>query len=42
MCGFDGGRRGNYFRRESANKTKVKPRVKKLKNGEIADKDEVT
>ena len=33
MCGFDGIRRGNYFRREPIGRTEVEVRVSKLKNG---------
>ena len=42
MCCFDGVRRGNYFGGEPIRKTEVEERVKQLKNGKAADKDEVT
>ena len=42
MCGFDGVRRGNYFGGEPIIKAEVEKRVKKLKNGKAAAKDEVT
>ena len=42
MCGCDGARRGNYFGGEPIRKIKVEERVKKLKNGKDAGKDEVT
>ena len=37
-----GFRRGNYFRGEPIIKTEVEERVKKLRNGKAAGKDEVT
>ena len=42
MCGYDGVRRGNYFGGEPIRKIEVEERVKKLKNGKAAGKDEVT
>ena len=42
MCGFDRVRRGNYFGRESIRRTEVDVRVRKLKNGKAAGKNEVT
>ena len=41
-CGCDGVRRGKYFRGEPIRKIEVEERVKKLKNGKAAGKDEVT
>ena len=41
MCGFHGVRRGNYFGVESIRKTEAEQRVKKLKNGKGAGKNEV-
>ena len=37
LAGFDGARRGNYFRGEPIRRTEVEVRVGKLKNGEAAD-----
>ena len=42
MCGYDGIRRGNYFGGEPIRKIEVEEKVKKLKNGKAAGKDEVT
>ena len=42
MCGYDGVRRGNYFGGDPIRKIEIEERVKKLKNGEAAGKDEVT
>ena len=42
MCGFDGILRGNYFGRYIIRRTKVQVRVRKLKNGKAAGKDEFT
>ena len=42
MCGFDGVRRGNYFRREPIRRTEIEVRVGKIKNEKAACKDEVT
>ena len=42
MCDYDGARRGNYFGGEPIRKIEVEKRVKKLKNGKAAGKDEVT
>ena len=42
MCGYDGFRRGNCFGGEPIRKIGVEERVKKLKNGKAAGKDEVT
>ena len=42
MCGYDGVRRGNYFGGEPIRKIEVEEKVKKLKNGKAAGKDEVT
>ena len=42
MCGYDGDRRGNCFGGEPIKKIEVEERVKKLKNGKAAGKDEVT
>ena len=41
MCGFNGIRRGNYFRGEPIGRAEVEVRVGKLKNGKAAGKDEV-
>ena len=41
MCGFDGVRRGNYLGGEPIRRIKVEVKVGKLKNGEVAGKDEV-
>ena len=41
MCGYDGVRRGNYFGGEPIRKIEVEEKVKKLKNGKAAGKDEV-
>ena len=42
LCGFDGVRRGNYFGGQPIKRMKVEVRVRKLKNGTAAGKDEVT
>ena len=42
MCGFDGVRRGNYFRGELIRRMEVEVRVGKLKSGKDAGKEEVT
>ena len=42
MCGYDWIRRGNYFGGELIKKIEVEEKVKKLKNGKAAGKDEVT
>ena len=42
VCNFDGVRRGNYFGLDPFRKTEVEVKVGKLKNGNAADKDEVT
>ena len=42
MNGFDGIRRGNYFRREPTGRAEVEVRVGKLKNGKAVGKDEIT
>ena len=42
MCGYDGVRRGNYFGGKPIRKIEVEEKVKKLKNGKTAGKDEVT
>ena len=42
MCGYDGIRRGNYFKREPVRKIEVEEKVKKPKNGKAGGKDEVT
>ena len=43
MCGFDGIRRGNYFRGKPTGRAEVEVRVGKLKkNGKAAIKDETT
>ena len=42
MCGYDGVRRGNYSGGEPITEIEVEERIKKLKNGKIAGKDEVT
>ena len=42
MCGFDGIRRGNYFRGEPTGITEVEVRMSKLKNGKGAGGDEIT
>ena len=42
MCGFDGILRGNYFGGEPIGRAEVEVRVRKLKNGKVAGKDEVT
>ena len=42
MCGFDGTRRENYFRGEPNGRVEVKVRMRKLKNGKAAGKDENT
>ena len=38
-CGFDGIRRGNYFRGEPIERVEVNVRVAKLKNGKAVGKD---
>ena len=40
MCGFNGIWRGNYFRGKPIESAEVK--MKKLKNGKTAGKDEIT
>ena len=42
MCSFDGVRRGNYFGEEPIRRTEVESRIRKLKKGKAAGKDEVT
>ena len=42
MCGFDRIWRGNYFGGEPIGRAKVEVRVRKLKNGKAAGKDEIT
>ena len=42
MCDFDGVQRGNYFEEEVIIKTEREAKVRKLKNGMAAGKDEVT
>ena len=42
MCGFDGIRRGNYFRREPIGRVEVEVRVGKPKNGKAVGEDEIT
>ena len=42
ICGFEGIQRGNYFGGEQIRRTEVKIRLRKLKNGKVAGKDEVT
>ena len=42
MCSYDRVRRGNYFGGEPIRIIDVEERVKKLKNGKVAGKDEVT
>ena len=42
MCGFDGIRRGNYFRGAPIGRAEVEVRVGKLKNGKVAGGDEIT
>ena len=42
MCGYDGVRSENYFEGEPIRKIEVKERVKELKNGKSAGKDEIT
>ena len=42
MFGFDGAQRGNYFRGEQIKRLEVGVRMRKLKNGNTAGKDEVT
>ena len=42
MCGFDGIRRGNYFRGEPIGRAKVEVKVNQLKNGKATGKDEIT
>ena len=42
MCGFDGIRRGNYFRGELIERAMAEVRMGKLKNGKAADKGEIT
>ena len=42
MCGFDGIRRGNYFRGEPNGRAEVEVRVGRFKNGKAAGKDEIT
>ena len=37
MCGFDGIRKGNYFRGEPIERAEVEVRMGKLKNGKAAD-----
>ena len=41
MCGFDGIQRGNYFGREVI-RSEVDVRVRTLKNGKAAGKDEAS
>ena len=38
MCGFDGIRRGNYFKGEPIGRVEVEVRVGKLKNGKATGK----
>ena len=42
MCGYDGVRRRNCFGGEPIRKIEVEERVKKLKNGKAAGKNDVT
>ena len=42
MCGFDGGRRGNYFLGKLIRRTEVEIRLGKLKNAKATCKNEVT
>ena len=42
MFGFDGIRRGKYFRGELIGRAQVEVRVGKLKNGKPSGKDEIT
>ena len=42
MCGFDGVQKGNYFGGEPIKRTEVEVRVRKLNNGKVAGKNEVT
>ena len=44
MCGFAGiqRQRGNYFGGEPIKRTEVEARVRKIKDGKVAVKDEVT
>ena len=41
MCGFDNVQKGSYFRGEAIMKSEMEVRVRKLKNGKAAGKDEV-
>ena len=41
MCGFDGVRRGIYFRGEPIRRMEVEVKAGKLKNGKIVGKDDV-
>ena len=41
-CDFDGVRGGNYFGGEPIRRTEVELRLWKLRNGEVAGKNEVT
>ena len=40
--GFDGARRGSYFGGEPIRRTEVEVRVKRLKNGKVRSKDEIS
>ena len=42
MASNDGIWRGNYFGRTTIGRTKVEVRMRKLKNGKVAGKDEIT
>ena len=42
MCGFGGIQGGNYFGGEPIRRIEVEARVRKLKNGKAAGKDEIT
>ena len=42
MYGFDGIRRGNYFGGELTGRVEVEVKVRKLRNGKAAGKDEIT
>ena len=42
MCGFDGVQKANFFDGEPFRRGKVDIRVRKLKNGKAAGRDEVT
>ena len=42
MCGFDGVLRGKYFGGEWIRRTEIEVKLRKLENGKVTGKDEVT